>query len=60
VSGLDLPAAALEQLFELDLADWQREVTLLHDHYAQFGKRLPGALRTELQALESAVKTASR
>jgi phosphoenolpyruvate carboxykinase (GTP) len=54
--GLEIPAADLEELVTFDLADWQREVTLLQDHYAEFGDRLPAALRTELETLERAVE----
>lgn len=54
--GLDISASDLEELFKVDLNDWRREVTLLHDHYAQFGDRLPEALNTELTALEKTVK----
>ena len=46
----------MEELFKVDKADWRKEITLLHDHYDQFGNRLPEALREELQALEKAVK----
>jgi len=59
LTGLDIPATDLEELFKVDLADWQKEVTLLHDHYAQFGDRLPAALKEELSALEEAVKDSS-
>jgi len=57
LSGLEIPQADLAELFKIDMADWRREVTLLHDHYAQFGDRLPEALNTELRALEETVKS---
>ena len=37
------------------MEDWHREVTLLHDHFAQFGDRLPGALKQEFSDLEAAI-----
>jgi phosphoenolpyruvate carboxykinase (GTP) len=58
LSGLDILEADLEQLFEFDLREWLREVTLLHDHYFQFGDRLPEPLAAELQDLEKALKKA--
>ena len=57
LDGLEIPEAELAELFKVDMADWHREVTLLHDHYAQFGDRLPEALKTELQSLEETVKS---
>ena len=56
LTGLDISRADMEELFKVDKADWQKEITLLHDHYDQFGNRLPEALREELQALEKAIK----
>ena len=56
LTGLDIPEADMEELLKVDLSDWQKEITLLHDHYAQFGDRLPGALGDELRTLEEAVK----
>ena len=59
LSGLEIPTADLAELLEVKLGDWQKEITLLHDHYAQFGDRLPEALNDELEALEEAVKNSS-
>ena len=55
LSGLDLPPADLDELLKVDMEDWHREVTLLHDHFAQFGDRLPGALKQEFSDLEAAI-----
>jgi phosphoenolpyruvate carboxykinase (GTP) len=57
LDGLDISKADLAELFKVDMADWHREVTLLHDHYAQFGDRLPEALKAELHSLEETVKS---
>ncbi len=57
LTGLDISEADMEELFKVDKADWLKEITLLHDHYDQFGDRLPEALKEELQALETAVTT---
>ncbi len=56
VSGLDLPPGELRELFKVDAAEWRKEVTLLHDHYAQFGDRLPSSLRQQLEELETRVR----
>ena len=58
LSGLEISAENLEELFRVDPEEWHREVTLLEDHYAQFGERLPEALRQQLKALEEALEPA--
>jgi phosphoenolpyruvate carboxykinase (GTP) len=51
-SGLDLSEDALEQLLDVDPEDWKIQVPQIHQHYAQFGDRLPDELRAQLDALE--------
>ncbi|MEX8033310.1 phosphoenolpyruvate carboxykinase (GTP) [Microbacterium sp. 20-116] len=51
LSGLDLPAADLEELFSIDTASWLAEADLTEEFYATFGSHLPAALRAELAAL---------
>jgi phosphoenolpyruvate carboxykinase (GTP) len=50
--GLDVPAQDLAELLKVDPEDWRSEVPLIEEHYAQFGDKLPGALRDELADLE--------
>jgi phosphoenolpyruvate carboxykinase (GTP) len=52
LSGLDVSAAALEQLLEVDREDWKVQLPQIHQHYAQFGDTLPTELREQLEALE--------
>jgi phosphoenolpyruvate carboxykinase (GTP) len=49
--GLDVSDAELAELLDVDTATWRAEVPLLEEHLAQFGDRLPPALRAELDAL---------
>ena len=51
-TGLDLPAATVEQLVAVHEQDWRDELPLIERHYEVFGDRLPQALRDELEALE--------
>ena len=51
LSGLNLDAAALKILLEVDVEAWKRELPLIEQHYAQFGDKLPEGLRQELEAL---------
>ncbi|MQA82752.1 MAG: phosphoenolpyruvate carboxykinase (GTP) [Streptosporangiales bacterium] len=51
VSGLDVDDDALRQLLEVDREVWKREASLIPDHFATFGDRLPAQLREEYEAL---------
>jgi phosphoenolpyruvate carboxykinase (GTP) len=53
LSGLDLPAANMDELLKVDVKEWLHEVKSIREHYDRFGGRLPGVLREELAALES-------
>jgi phosphoenolpyruvate carboxykinase (GTP) len=49
--GLDIPAADMDELLRVDVADWKAELPLVEEHFAVFGDRLPSRLRDELAAL---------
>jgi phosphoenolpyruvate carboxykinase (GTP) len=51
-TGLDVSAADMEKLLEVDLAGWRDQLPQMHEHYARFGEKLPGALREQLEGLE--------
>jgi phosphoenolpyruvate carboxykinase (GTP) len=50
--GLDLSGEALAALLRVEPEDWKAQLSQVHEHYAQFGDRLPAELRTQLEALE--------
>ncbi|MFW6277832.1 MAG: phosphoenolpyruvate carboxykinase (GTP) [Halorhodospira sp.] len=52
LTGLDLTRADLDELLNVDAPGWRRELSLIREHYAQFGERLPRALWQELEQLE--------
>ncbi len=52
IDGLDMDAAALARILNVDEAQWRAEIPLIEEHYAFVGDRLPRALRDELEALE--------
>jgi phosphoenolpyruvate carboxykinase (GTP) len=56
LSGLDLDPDDLHTLLSVDVEGWTAEVPLLRQHFAQFGERLPEALRRELDALERGLR----
>ena len=52
ISGLDVNAADMAELLNVEPADWRAEVPLIQEHFDRFGDHLPEALRDELTALE--------
>jgi phosphoenolpyruvate carboxykinase (GTP) len=52
VSDLDISERQLDELLEVDTKLWREQLPQLHEHYAQFGDRVPAELRGQLQALE--------
>ncbi|GAB7191456.1 phosphoenolpyruvate carboxykinase (GTP) [Kineococcus sp. NUM-3379] len=51
VSGLDLPAGALERLLEVDVAAWRAECDAVEEWFDLLGERLPVQMRDQLEAL---------
>jgi phosphoenolpyruvate carboxykinase (GTP) len=51
-SGLDLPDGAMEKLLRVDPQEWRDQLPRLHEHFAQFGDKLPDDLAEQLKALE--------
>jgi phosphoenolpyruvate carboxykinase (GTP) len=51
--GLDLPESALAELLKVDAGEWREELPLIAEHFDTFGDRLPGELRTQLDALRA-------
>ena len=51
LDGIDVSADDLEQLFAIDQASWLAEAELTEEFFAQFGDRVPAALRAQLEGL---------
>jgi phosphoenolpyruvate carboxykinase (GTP) len=51
-SGLDLPDEAVAKLLRVDAEEWRGQLPRLHEHFAQFGDKLPEELERQLTALE--------
>jgi phosphoenolpyruvate carboxykinase (GTP) len=49
--GLDLPDSTLEELLQIDRADWQNEVASQRKFFEQFGARLPREIQEEHEGL---------
>jgi phosphoenolpyruvate carboxykinase (GTP) len=51
LEGLEITDAALEHLFDVDRDSWLAECDLTEEYFAQFGDRVPAALKAELASL---------
>ncbi|MGX9347342.1 phosphoenolpyruvate carboxykinase (GTP) [Microbacterium sp. KNMS] len=58
LDGIDVPAADLEELFEVDPTSWLAEAALTEEFYDTFGDRVPTALRAQLAALRERLESA--
>jgi phosphoenolpyruvate carboxykinase (GTP) len=59
-SGLDMPAADVEELLSVDIEGWLRELPSISEHFAHFGSHLPEGLNLEVEALEGRLHAAKR
>ncbi len=51
-SGLDVTDETMSELLEVDLAGWKQQLPQMHEHYAEFGEKLPAELHALLDRLE--------
>ena len=51
-AGLDLSEEAMAELMRVDPGQWRAQLPQVHEHFAQFGDRLPQELGAQLEALE--------
>jgi phosphoenolpyruvate carboxykinase (GTP) len=57
VDGLDLADGAMERLLEVDAEGWKHQLPQMHEHYAEFGPKLPQELHDELNAFEERLQS---
>jgi phosphoenolpyruvate carboxykinase (GTP) len=50
--GLDATPEQVASALRVDVDEWRAELPTMHEHLAEFGDRLPAALREELATLE--------
>ena len=55
LAGLDLPAATVHQLLELDYAAWHQEIDGVGRYLDEFGARTPAALREQYRKVKQAL-----
>lgn len=52
LDGLEISDEKFSQIFEVDSASWQVEARMTREYFAEFGDRVPTALREELAELK--------
>ena len=52
IDGLDVTPETMSRLLEVDSAGWKLQLPQMHEHFAEFGSKLPAELRAELEELE--------
>ncbi|NLW69335.1 MAG: phosphoenolpyruvate carboxykinase (GTP), partial [Bacteriovoracaceae bacterium] len=50
--GLDVPERNIKELLDVDLDAWKAEIQSLEQHFSQFGDRLPGRMKKQLDDLK--------
>ncbi len=58
LSGLEVSQQDMKQLLRVDAAEWLTVVPAMEEHYAQFGDKLPKALRDQLDQLKARLQAA--
>ena len=52
IDGLDISDRAMTELLEIDIEGWKHQLPQMHEHYAEFGEKLPAALHALLAQLD--------
>ena len=55
LSGLNVNDADLNEILSVDVQGWKSAIPQVHDHFKQFGQKLPSELQTALKELESSL-----
>ena len=55
LAGLDVNDADLNAILSVDVTGWKSAIPQVHDHFKQFGEKLPSELQTALKELEASL-----
>jgi phosphoenolpyruvate carboxykinase (GTP) len=56
IDGLDVTEETMTELLAVDVDGWRQQLPQMHEHYAEFGDKLPDELQAELRALEQRLR----
>ncbi len=52
IDDLDVTPETMSKLLEVDREGWKQQLPQMHEHYAEFGRKLPAELHGELDTLD--------
>ncbi len=52
IDGLEVTEETMAKLLEVDIHGWKQQLPQMHEHYAEFGERLPDELHAQLDSLD--------
>jgi phosphoenolpyruvate carboxykinase (GTP) len=55
LNGLNVDDADLNAILSVDIQGWKSAIPQVHDHFKQFGEKLPSELQTALKELEASL-----
>ena len=58
IEGLDVPLNDLQELLDVDVQGWLKEIPSIEAHFDTFGDKLPQALRKQLATMKAALESA--
>ena len=56
IDGLDVDEATMATLLDVDEAGWRQQLPQMHEHFAEFGDKLPQVLHDELDSLDERLR----
>ncbi len=54
--GLDVSPETMAKLLQIDVDGWKQQLPQMHEHYAEFGAKLPAELHAQLDALDARLR----
>jgi phosphoenolpyruvate carboxykinase (GTP) len=52
IDGLDVTPQTMAKLLDVDIDGWKQQLPQMHEHYAEFGAKLPAELHEQLNSLD--------
>ena len=56
IQGLDVTPELMAKLLEVDIDGWRQQLPQMHEHYAEFGAKLPAELHAQLDTLDLRIR----
>ena len=57
INGIDVSEETMQALLSVDPAQWEDEVAAIGEYFAEFGDRMPQAIKDELSKISAAIQS---